>query len=99
MPMQFLRRGIGHFNPRAIRKAKLQGHHRVPGGAWIPWKPGPREVLQSVVLGLTLVVGGLYLRLQGAEGHWVLSKTEAAARELAEQRAAAAEAALARLQG
>jgi Uma2 family endonuclease len=90
------------FNPKAKRKPKLQGYHRVAGGAWTPWPLGAQGELRSEVLGVTLVTDGSYLRLQDAEGHWILSKAEeaeqraaeeAAARAAAEQRAEVAEAA------
>ncbi len=57
------------FDPYTNGLGHLTGYQRDARGTWGPWAVGPRGELRSKVLGLTLVVDGLLLRFQDANGN------------------------------
>jgi hypothetical protein len=56
------------FDPYTTGPGSLTGYRRDARGTWGPWVAEPGGELRSMVLGLTLVVRGLLLRFQDANG-------------------------------
>ncbi|HXT37126.1 MAG TPA: Uma2 family endonuclease [Chloroflexota bacterium] len=56
------------FDPLGDDGQQLSGYHRDAQGGWVRWPGGTRRVLVSQVLGLTLEVHGMLLRLRDQSG-------------------------------